>query len=134
MNHLINLKTAKFNVLQEDENPNNQIYGQSVLLWIKDQLENELEFSEVGSEDWGWYCDIKFKNRNYMLGATAFFEEGDDQNAELEWIFQIEKHRSFKEIILFQEKMNTKDVCLQYFKNFFDTTNNITVISVERNA
>ncbi|MCP4122591.1 MAG: hypothetical protein GY751_12630 [Bacteroidetes bacterium] len=130
MNQLISLKTAKFDILKEDENPNNQIYGQSLLLWLADFLKDKFEFSEVESEDWGWYCHIDFKGRNYMLGANAFYDEGEDPTSELEWIFQIEKQRTFKEILLFKEQMNEQDECLLYFKSFFDNVSDITVISV----
>lgn len=130
MNQLITIKTAKFDILKEDENPNNQIYGQSLLLWIKDQLKDKFEFTEIESEDWGWYCYIVFNNRKYMLGANAFYTEGDDANSELEWAFQIEKQRNIKEILLFKEKISTENDCFLYFKNYFDTANDITVISI----
>ncbi len=130
MNQIINLKTAKFDILKEDENPNNQIYGQSLLLWLTDHLKDTFEFSEIESEDWGWYCYIVFKNRKYMLGANAFYGEGDDPNLELEWVFQIEKQRTIKEILLLKEKMSSQDECFLYFKDFFDSTNDITVTSI----
>ncbi len=130
----INLQTAKFDILKEDENPNNQIYGQSLLLWLKDFLKGNYEISEVASEDWGWYCYIDFKGRKYMLGANAFYEEGDDPHSELEWVFQVEKQRTFKEILLFKENMTDQDECFLYFKKLFDTASDITVISVDKNA
>ena len=134
MHFAIHLKTAKFDILNEDKNPINLIYGQSLLLWLQDQLKDKIEFSKVDYEDWGWYCDIKFNNRSYMLGSSVFYEEGDNPKSELEWVFQVEKQRTFKEILLFKEKMSVKDECLQYFKKHFSNTNDIKVLSNEKIA
>ncbi len=127
----IHLKTSKFDILSEDENTINPIYGQSLLLWLQEQLQDKIEFTEVDSEDWGWYCYIKFNNRSYMLGSSVFYEDGDDPKVELEWVFQIDKQRSFKEKLLGKEKMSTNDECLQYFKAFFENASDIKVLSIE---
>ncbi|WP_299947568.1 hypothetical protein [uncultured Microbulbifer sp.] len=131
MHFTIHLKTSKFDILREDENPINPIYGQSLLLWIQDQLKDKYEFTTVDYEDWGWYCDIIFQTRTYMLGSSAFYEEGDDTNAELEWVFQVQKQRSFKEVLFFQEKMTAQDDCLQFFQAFFTKFDAIKILSSE---
>ncbi len=131
MHFAIHLETSKFDIQKEDENPINPIYGQSLLLWIRGQLKDNYEFSTVDYEDWGWYCDIIFNNRTYMLGSSVFYEEGDDPSSELEWVFQVHKQRAFKEALLFKEKMTEQDDCLQFFQAFFAEAGDIKVLSSE---
>ncbi|MCQ3829367.1 hypothetical protein HXX02_07905 [Microbulbifer elongatus] len=134
MNQLITIKTSKFDVSKEDENPNNQIYGQSLLVWLRESLKEKFEFSEVDSEDWGWYCFVSFYGRKYMLGATAFFEDGEDPKQDIEWAFQVDKERTWKEILLLQEKMTASDQCFQFFKEFFRGQHEMKVLSTAENA
>ena len=97
MNNSINFRTSMFDVSQEKENPYNPIYGVSLLLWLKEELKGKMEMTEPDAEDWGWYSELEWEGKHYMIGSTAFFEEGDDPKAESDWAFQIVKFRSFKE-------------------------------------
>ncbi|GAA6137046.1 hypothetical protein NBRC116583_07930 [Arenicella sp. 4NH20-0111] len=120
MNKAIYFKTSLFDPSKEDENDINPIYGQSLLIWLRDKLGSELEFSEIGTEDWGWYCYINWKGRQYLIGSIAHFEEGDDPNMDTDWIFQVDKTRSFKEVIFGKEKMTKNDPCFLFFKKYFE--------------
>ena len=130
MHFVISLKTSKFDVSREDDNPINPIYGQSLLKWLKEHLSGQMEISKPEAEDWGWYSFVDWEGRSYMLGSSVFFEEGDDQNEELEWVFQVDKQRSLKEKLFGKETMTLEDGCLQFFKNLLEEQG-IEVVSVE---
>ena len=131
MSFAISFKTSKFDVSKEDENPINPIVGQSLLLWLKQELKGELDIDEPDSEDWGWYSDINWNNRTYMLGASACYEEGDNPTSELEWVFQVHKDRSFKEKLLGKEKMTKEDDCLLFFKSKLESEPSFNSIEFE---
>lgn len=120
MNEAIYFKTSMFDVSQEDGNPVNPIYGQSLLLWLKEKLAETILLDEIGTEDWGWYSSITWKNRNYIIGSTAYFEKGNNPKIEIEWAFQVNKTRTFKEKLLGKERMTVNDPCFQFFKELFE--------------
>ena len=109
-----------FDVSQEKLNPINPIYGLSLLLWLRTELNYTLSITEPEAEDWGWYSALEWEGSNYLVGASAFFEEGDDPTAELEWVFQVDKYRSFKDKIFGNNKMTESDSCFMYFKDLFE--------------
>jgi hypothetical protein len=127
----ISFKTSKFDVSNENKNPINPIYGESLLKWLKLELGSAHEITEPDAEDWGWYSNITWKGREYMLGASAYYEEGDDPTSELEWVFQIDKQRSFKEKLLGKEKISRNDECVLLFKSKFEAESDITSIVFE---
>lgn len=131
MHIAISFKTSKFDVSKENKNPINPIYGESLLIWLKSELCSELEMTAPDAEDWGWYSNIIWKGREYMLGSSVFFEEGDEPTSELKWIFQVDKQRSFKEILLGREKMTKNDECVLFFKSKFKAEPDITSVLVE---
>ncbi len=131
MHIAISFKTSMFDVSKENKNPINPIYGESLLRWLKQELDSEFEITEPDAEDWGWYSYITWNNRQYMLGASSYFEEGDDPKSELEWIFQIDKPRSLKEKILGREKISTADECVLFFKSKFEAQPDINSVAFE---
>jgi hypothetical protein len=96
MHHSISFVTEKFDVTKEDENSINPIYGQSLLLWLKEQVAETVQLEKPDTEDWGWYTTIDWKGRPYLLGASAM---ESDQNG-YEWIFQVEKKSNYKRKII----------------------------------
>ena len=120
MNIAIHFKTSMFDVSKEKENPFNQIYGISLLLWLREELKGKVDISEPDAEDWGWYSELELHGNNYLIGASAFFEEGDDPTAELEWVFQVDKYRSLKEKLFGKNKMTETDSCFVLFKEYFE--------------
>ena len=131
MSFTIGFKTSKFDVSKEDENPINPIHGQSLLNWLEKELPDELIIDEPDAEDWGWYSHLEWKGRKYLVGATVYFEECDDPTSELEWVFQVDKHRSFKEKLFGREKMTAQDECLQYFKLLFQNSSEFNSVVFE---
>ena len=108
-----------FDVSKEKENPNNPIYGISLLLWLREELKEIIEITEPDAEDWGWYSELDWQGNSYLIGASAFYEEGDDPTGELEWVFQVDKYRSFKEKLFGKNKMTETDSCFVFFKEYF---------------
>jgi len=131
MTKVLHFKTALFDVSKEKENPFNLIYGISLLEWLREELKNKLEISEPDAEDWGWYSELEFDGNSYMIGACAFFEEGDDSTSELDWVFQVHKYRSFKDKLLGRNKMTDTDSCFVYFKEFFERYPDFKELNVE---
>lgn len=131
MHIAISFKTSMFDVSKENKNPVNPIYGESLLKWLKQELDSELEITEPDAEDWGWYSYITWNNRQYMLGASTYFEEGDDPKSELEWVFQIDKTRSLKEKLLGREKISIADDCVLFFKSKFEAQPDMNSVAFE---
>ena len=131
MKFTISLKTSMFDLSKEDENPINPIFGQSLLVWLKDKVSDSVEIEAPDAEDSGWYSYIDWNGRKYLLGSTTYFEEGDDPSAEIEYIFQVDKVRSLKEKLVGREKMYLKDECFTYMKSVFESEHEINSVVVE---
>lgn len=131
MHIAISFKISKFDVSKENKNPINPIYGESLLTWIKQELGSEFEITEPDAEDWGWYSYFTWNNRQYMIGASVYFEEGDEPTTELEWIFQIDKQRSFLERLLGKEKISRTDDCVLFLKSKLEAEPSITSVVFE---
>ena len=130
MNQALHFRTAKFDVSKERDNPINPIYGHSLLDWLQLELKSTLDISTPDSEDWGWYSELEFNGRNYLIGACAYYEKGDDPTKEIEWVFQVDKYRSFKEKLFGKNKMDASDRCFIFFKDFLEKQNDITEVTV----
>src|SRR6476620_4337343 len=105
---VIRFTTAAFDVTKERPNDINPIYGESLLLWLAEKSKGQIVVPQPQTEDWGWYVDVDWKGRSYMLGASA---SDEDESGEREWILQVVKHRSFKERVVGKEKMTADDEC-----------------------
>lgn len=131
MHIAISFKSSMFDISKERENPINPIFGESFLKWLKSEIGTDFELTEPDAEDWGWYSYISWHGRQYMLGASTYFEDGDDPKSELEWIFQIDKQRSFKEKLLGREKLNKSDECVLFLKSKLESEPQINSVSFE---
>jgi len=120
-----------FDVSKEDKNPINPIFGKSLLVWLKDKISDSVEIDDPDAEDWGWYSYINWKGRRYLLGSTAYVEEGDDPSAEIEYIFQVDKVRSLSEKLFGREKMTHNDDCFMYIKSLFESEKEMNEVTTE---
>ncbi|WKE64032.1 hypothetical protein PVT67_10000 [Gallaecimonas kandeliae] len=130
MNQAIHFKTSMFDVSKERKNPINPIYGISLLAWLKTELAGKFEISEPDAEDWGWYSELEFDGKNYLIGACAYFEEGDNPQDEIEWAFQVDKRRSFKEKLFGKNKMNVSDGCFIFFLELLEENPNFNEVQI----
>ena len=127
MEYIICFETDKFDAKKESENSLSPMYGESLLLWLKDQVKDELDITEPDAEDWGWYAYLKWKGRKYLLCSSAWEED----NGQYEWVLEVNKKRSFKEILLRKEKMEKNDECLLYLQNLLEKEKSFNDITVE---
>jgi hypothetical protein len=121
MEIVISFNTSMFDVSTENKNPLNPIFGESLLKWLKLEVGNKYNITDPEPEDWGWYSYINWNGREYLIGTSTEYEEGDDPTLELEWIFHIDKHRSFKEKLLGQQKISNTDECVLFLKSKLET-------------
>ena len=111
---LISFKTAKFDTSKERPNPINPVAGESILYWLRDSVfQSKYQCTEPDYEDWGWYMDVSYHGRTYMVGGIAFDEDLDDAGAVIEWLVQVDKERSLKERLLGREKIHGNDPLVQ---------------------
>lgn len=127
MHYSIHFSTNKFDVLKEKENPINPIYGESLLIWIREKLKDKYEIPEPEAEDWGWYTFIVWDERTYMLGSSASIREDGD----CDWVLQIDKYRTIKEKIFGGEKMISDDACLAFFKSMLEEEAGLKGLRIE---
>jgi len=124
---VIRFNTSAFDVSKERPNPINPIPGESLLLWLRERARPEVEVSEPAAEDWGWYSDLKWEGRNYMLGSSA----SEDVNGQWEWILQIETYRSLAEKLLGRAKMGEVDACANFFQQVVKSEPTFEGVSVD---
>ena len=109
---VIRFTTNAFDITRERRNPINPIYGESLLLCLRQKTMGRIPIARPEPEDWGWYADIDWNGRSYMLGAAAMEEE----NGRREWVLQVIKHRTIKERLLRRERMGPEDPCAEFFR------------------
>ena len=107
MAHVLTFKTARFEVSTETPNRINPIAGQSVLVWLRQELiEAGYTATEPDTEDWGWYIDVQGNGTSYLVGASA---DAEGTEPAVDWTIQIEKIRSAKDRLLGRNKMASDD-------------------------
>lgn len=119
-----------FDVSRERDNPLNPIYGISLLEWLRSELEGKIEITEPDAEDWGWYSELEFEGDAYLIGACAHFEEGDNPQEPIEWVFQVDKYRGLKEKLFDKNKMNDSYSCFVFFKKLLEENPNFKEVQV----
>lgn len=127
MQPVIHFRSSLFDIELEPKNPINPIAGSSLLEWLRQKIQSETTMTAIEAEDWGWYSYVMWKNRKYLIGACALVS----QDGNHEWILQIDKHRSLKERLLGQSKMDDEDPCFDFFKNIVESEPSFTEMTVE---
>ena len=127
MARVIRFNTAKFDTSKERPNPINPIPGESLLLWLREQVKPHIELTEPDAEDWGWCSFVDWKGRQYLLGSSA----SEEDSGQREWILQIDKQRSVKEKVMGGEKMGADDDCAQFFQQLLEDEPGFTSVSVD---
>jgi len=128
MPRVIRFLSARFDVSTERPNPINPIAGESLLLWLREQVKAEVEMSPPEAEDWGWYSFVSWQGRQYLIGSCASEEE---EGGEREWILQIDKQRSMRERLLGHEKMARDDECASYFQRLLEQEASFRVVEAD---
>ena len=132
MAHLISFTTARFDVRGEKPNPINPIAGQSVLLWLREELlRAQYRVTEPDTEDWGWYIDVERAGASYLVGASA---DPAEPTPTVEWIVQVHKNRSIKDKMLGRNKMAADDPLFALIEEIVRGDSRIERVSVTRGA
>ena len=107
MAHVVTFRSSKFDIATETPNPINPIAGESVLLWLCEQLRNSsYQTTTPEAEDWGWYVDASGAGASYLVGASA---DTNERGASIDWTVQIHKHRSLIDRFTGANKMAADD-------------------------
>jgi hypothetical protein len=128
MHPVIHFQSRLFDIAKEPANPINPIPGASLLEWLRAKLPSDMAMSPPAAEDWGWYADLRFAGRSYLVGSCA--HESADGNHE--WVLQIDKSRSLTEKLFGQAKLDTDDPCFSLIHRLILQEPAFTDISVER--
>lgn len=132
MAHVISFRTSKFDISQERPNPVNPIAGQSVLSWLRGELEQAgYRSTEPDTEDWGWYMDVEGSGGSYLVGASA---DATDTDAAVEWTVQVHKSRSMKDKLFGGNKMTPDDPLSSAIERIIRADAGIDSVSVDREA
>lgn len=132
MAYLISFKTAKFDVSAEKANEINPIAGQSVLLWLRDELAKaHYQVTEPDTEDWGWYIDVAGPDASYLVGASA---DATDETPSVEWTVQVHKNRSLKDKVFGRNKMAASDPLFMLIEKLVRADSRIERVDVTRDA
>ncbi len=110
-------ESLQFDPASEPKNEFNPIFGYSVAEHLRMEFKNRgyNVTDDVDNEDWGWYFDIKFDDRNYMIGTCSYVDADEETGNPLldgepiEHLVQFDKHRSIKEKILGKNKLSEDD-------------------------
>ena len=132
MAHLISFTTARFDVSSEKPNSINPIAGQSVLLWLRQELlRAQYRVTEPDTEDWGWYINVEGAGASYLVGASA---DAADPIPTVEWIVQVHKNRSIKDKVLGRNRMAADDPLFALIEGIVRGDSRIEGVSVTRDA
>ena len=107
MAHVFSFRTARFDVSKETPNRVNPIAGESVLLWLRQELLNAgYDATHPDTEDWGWYIEVEGNGASYLIGASA---DAQAIESDVDWTLQVEKLRSPKDKLLGRNRMASDD-------------------------
>ena len=132
MAYLLFFTTDRFDVSGEKPNAINPIAGQTVLLWLReDLLKAQYRVTEPDTEDWGWYIHVEGADASYLVGASA---EAADPTPIVAWIVQVHKNRSMKDKVLGRNKMATDDPLFALIEKIVRGDSRIEQVSITRDV
>jgi hypothetical protein len=135
MAHVISFRTSRFDPTKERPNPINPIAGESVLIWLRENVFREpYSSTEPDAEDWGWYIDVQIDGESYLVGSCAQIDEEPEIGEEIEWPLQIHKNRTFIEKLLGRNKMAVDDSLVSKVLDTFKNDAAFHHVTVERDA
>jgi len=132
MAHVITFKTARFDISKETPNPINPIAGESVLKWLREEIEKTgYRATEPDTEDWGWYMDVEADGRSYLVGASG---DADTSTPVIDWTLQVHKTRSMKDKLLGRNRMAADDPLSALIERIVRADGRIAEVIVDRDA
>jgi hypothetical protein len=132
MAHTISFTTSRFDVSAEAPNRINPIAGQSVLLWLREELVRaNYRVTEPDTEDWGWYMDVQDAGATYLVGASA---DAEGPPTAVEWIVQVHRHRSLTDRLFRRNRMADDDPLFARIERLVRADHTLRQVSVARHA
>ena len=130
MAHVISFTSARFNARAEKPNPINPIAGQSLLLWLREELMRaQYRVTEPDTEDWGWYIDVEATGASYLIGASG---EAGEVGSTVEWTIQIHKNRSVMDKVLGRNNLAADDALCTAINRLVQADSRNTDVSITR--
>jgi hypothetical protein len=130
MAHVISFSTTRFDLSKETPNPINPIGGQSVLMWLGEELAKAgYHSTEPEAEDWGWYMDVEGGGVSYLVGASG---DPESPGPMVEWVVQVHRSRSIKEKVLGKGRIAADDPLVAAIERIVRADSTLEQVSVER--
>jgi hypothetical protein len=125
---VLRFRSAGFDVARETPNPTNPIFGESLLLWLRETLAPAHALSAPAPEDWGWYATLAWDGRVYLIGAST---EAPEPDGLCEWALQVDKRRGAMERLTGRARMDADDPCLAHLHALLAATPGIRDLTRE---
>lgn len=110
---VIRFHTEHFDTSGEPGNPFNPIRGASLLDWLRLRVPRAVQMTAPGAEDWGWYSDVDWSGRHYIVGAMAEPRAAGGDG----WSLQVAKTRSATERLFGRARMQPDDPCAAWVRD-----------------
>jgi len=131
MAHTISFTTSRFDASAEAPNPINPIAGQSVLLWLREELVRaNYRVTEPDTEDWGWYMDVQDAGASYLVGAS----DAEGPTTAVEWIVQVHRHRSITDRLFGRNRLADDDPLFAVIERLVRSDRRLREVSVAKRA
>jgi len=106
--------TGRFNLSQAQKHFINPCcFGEDLAAWLRTKLaEKDINASEPGQEDWGWYLRAKRGNNSYLLGVGGNSENSTNRDYG-EWRIFVVRKRTIWDRIAGKGKIADDDPMLQ---------------------
>ncbi len=124
---IVRFQTGRFDIAKERPNDVNPVRGESLLIWLADQLKGTMQVPTARAVEWGWSTEVAWKGRPYRLGAWA----SDEEYGKHDWVLLIEKHRTLKERLLGRQKMRAADECVALILQLLRGQRDFSELTVE---
>ena len=132
MAHLFTFSSTKFDITRETPNPINPIAGESVLQWLREELNDSLyESTAPETEDWGWYVYVNGAGASYLVGASA---EATEPHRRVEWTIQVHKQRSLMDKVRGANKLTEDDPLSALIERIIRAGADVSDLDIDRRA
>ena len=133
MTKLIVFRTDRFDVSKESQHPIHpelNPHGEALLLWVRQQANEDFHVGELEDQEIGWFVLSKWKGKTYSFGCCVSGEDEGDTGMDREWQLQIGKLRSLKESILGRGKLDMSDECFSYIYRLIESQPDFREVTV----
>ena len=117
---ILTFKSEQFDIVNEPRNDINPIFGHSLAEMLRQEFTKlgHETFSEVETEDLGWYFDTTIDGQSYMVGTMAHIDVNPDteepiiDGTPIEFLVQFDKYRSLKDKLFGKNKLTSDELVI----------------------